>query len=76
MWITATAGVNWDYMTALDKLNLYIGVFCTWGLTMVAFFDKTIAKLDPSLTPLTDAIRTQLAKETTFLKNNFLRRYR
>jgi len=64
-WTTATSGVNWDSMSRLDIINLFIGVFSIWGTTMVAFFDRTIAKLDPSLAPLTETERVQIAKETT-----------
>ena len=64
-WTTATNGVSWDSMTRFETINLFIGVFCVWGTTMMAFFDKTIAKLDPSFIPLTDEEKRQIAKETT-----------
>lgn len=45
-WTTAMAGVKWDAMGWEDQSCLLAGMLLSWTGTMMAFFDKSVWKLD------------------------------
>lgn len=45
-WTTSMTDVTWDSMGWEQQSCLLVGVISTWTATLMAFFDKSIWKLD------------------------------
>lgn len=60
---TALTNANWSNMGGQDKFLMCIGVFTSWGTTMMAFFSKAAKKVEQQITP--DSGSTAFFRQTT-----------
>ncbi len=53
-WMAASNGINdWNALTHLQQISLFVGCIGSWGFTMVAFLDKGIQDASRGNLPFT-----------------------
>lgn len=55
-WMTAANGLDIGALPFWDKVMLVVGIFVSWGMLMIAMFDKTASYIAAGKLPIEDKI--------------------